>query len=561
MATWQEFTSIPNGTRIFNHGFDQCVALANHYHEEVLGGRFVGVNSAHEWWTRFGAYPQLAEKYYQSQESVPGAIFVSRGGIYDAVHGHIGVVTADGPTTIDTMEQNAGTWRYTGRYTRGMANIYGFLIPHNNPANQQLTPTQRQVGANPANRRSAASTTSLITGDPLAPGVVGEFNGWMYGDQVNDGVANTNIWYRGAISGDWFWAGAFTSISTIGLTDLNPAKPPAVGSNQRQVDPIPVNVRKTPSSAAEKTGELAANSVVTPEGWVTGQSVQGIAIWYKVAGGYAWAGGFTKEDTSGLNDLNTGGTVDPPAPTDPTGPTNDLGYPGSVLATIERWSESAPNFDVSLPRPIPASVNLPLPDGVEEVIKRPNGNFNIGREAAPNHHVVHHGAQPNMDGLVNTLMGPGAPSASFVVGDKKLVSMVDTADTPATNGRWRSNLYSCTYELKNDKTTTDKPSAETHELTAWAIARETLKWGMKTPLKVDETVLGHKTVSKSQTACPGLVDLEWITNRANEIIEAYNSNQEVPPPNYSDLAEAVTGLTKVINQLIDLLKSIFRVGQ
>lgn len=133
--SWGQFTSIPNGTRVLNHGWDQCVALANLYHESVIGGSFVPVGSAFQWWTQFGGFATLTNNYVQSSTPVAGAIFVARYGIYDAPNGHIGVVTGvNSNGTFNTMEQNAGTWRYVGRYTRGMANVLGFLIPRNNPA-------------------------------------------------------------------------------------------------------------------------------------------------------------------------------------------------------------------------------------------------------------------------------------------------------------------------------------------------------------------------------------------------------------------------------------------
>lgn len=135
MSTWQEFTAIPNGTRVFNYAFDQCVALANLYHESVIGGSFVPVPSAYMWWTDFWSYPTLINNYTPSPTPVAGAIFLARYGLYDAPNGHIGVVTqVYGDGTFDTMEQNAGTWRYVGRYRRGMANMLGFLVPKNNPA-------------------------------------------------------------------------------------------------------------------------------------------------------------------------------------------------------------------------------------------------------------------------------------------------------------------------------------------------------------------------------------------------------------------------------------------
>lgn len=136
--SYENFLSIPNGTPIENHGYSQCVAVANLYSESVLGNGFVQVASAYQWWTLRYVNSILATRFTPQSYPVPGAIFVSLGGLYDAVHGHIGVVTAvysDG--TFDTMEQNTGPWypqRYLYRYRRGMANMLGFLNPVNNPA-------------------------------------------------------------------------------------------------------------------------------------------------------------------------------------------------------------------------------------------------------------------------------------------------------------------------------------------------------------------------------------------------------------------------------------------
>lgn len=150
MLTWKQFTGIPNGTEIFNHGWNQCVALANHYHERVIGGSFVGVPSAYMWWTNFGGWGTLTENYTTSSRPVAGAIFVARYGIYDAPNGHIGVVTSvNSDGSFNTMEQNAGTWRFVGRYTRGMQNILGFLVPKDNPA-QAATPPPAHADNKPS---------------------------------------------------------------------------------------------------------------------------------------------------------------------------------------------------------------------------------------------------------------------------------------------------------------------------------------------------------------------------------------------------------------------------
>ena len=148
--TYAGFTSIPDGTRIVNYGFDQCVAAANLYHEGVLGLPLPsGFGAAHQWWAEFTKQPNLYRNYQPSGEPIPGALFVARGGIYDPIYGHIGIVTAvNNDGSFQTIEQNAGTWRYLGRYTRRKGpGLFGFLHPNLNPAitaAPQATPTRQE---------------------------------------------------------------------------------------------------------------------------------------------------------------------------------------------------------------------------------------------------------------------------------------------------------------------------------------------------------------------------------------------------------------------------------
>lgn len=95
------------------------------------------VPSAFNWWTDYGRLPQLTTKYTQSQTPLAGAVAIWRGGKYDRIHGHIGVVTGVSGTNYSTMEQNAESNRYLYRYTRNRANLLGFLIPRDNPAKPQ----------------------------------------------------------------------------------------------------------------------------------------------------------------------------------------------------------------------------------------------------------------------------------------------------------------------------------------------------------------------------------------------------------------------------------------
>lgn len=135
--TVEEFFAIPNGTYVYNNGADQCVALANQYHQGSLNGSFVPVDSAFQWWDDFDSLPQLYNVYNKLNDNPQkGDIFVARYGKYDAPNGHIGVVNNDWDGSyFGTMEQNAGSGlaRWTYRYNRDNANILGFLRPKTSP--------------------------------------------------------------------------------------------------------------------------------------------------------------------------------------------------------------------------------------------------------------------------------------------------------------------------------------------------------------------------------------------------------------------------------------------
>ena len=217
--SWAEFLAIPNGTTVFNHGASECVALANQYNEGVLGGGFVQVGSALQWWTNENVSAVHGFERIDSNPQV-GDIFIASGDLYNLPFGHIGVVIRawDG-STFGTMEQNV-TGEYVSRHDRTMANVDGFLRPINQsaiaPAPVVLSPTQRQAGPEGVFRREAASTQSARLEGDLEPNEVGNFIGWSRGESVN----GNDVWFMG-VSGNWFWSGAFTSQSTDSLADLN----------------------------------------------------------------------------------------------------------------------------------------------------------------------------------------------------------------------------------------------------------------------------------------------------------------------------------------------------
>lgn len=135
-SIWGKLNALKDGSSVFNHGYRECVALANYYTETLMRLPFVQVDSAFQWWTKYDELPALHDYYTQSDKPVVGALFVSRGGIYDAHDGHIGIVTAvhaDG--SFSTIEQNAaGDERISRHRRQNDESLFGFLIPRNNPA-------------------------------------------------------------------------------------------------------------------------------------------------------------------------------------------------------------------------------------------------------------------------------------------------------------------------------------------------------------------------------------------------------------------------------------------
>lgn len=122
-----EFENIPDGETVFNHGASECVALANQFNEGVLGGGFVQVASALQWWTNENvATVHGFERITENPQH--GDLFVASCEIYDCQFGHIGYVVRgwDGET-FGTIEQNAGIPNAVSRHNRTMKNVDGFL--------------------------------------------------------------------------------------------------------------------------------------------------------------------------------------------------------------------------------------------------------------------------------------------------------------------------------------------------------------------------------------------------------------------------------------------------
>ena len=233
--SWQDFLNIPNGETVFNHGASECVALANLYNEGVLGGGFVQVGSALQWWTNTNVADVHGFTRIDSNPQV-GDIFIASCEIYNCQFGHIGVVVRawDG-STFGTMEQNV-YGEFVSRHNRTMANVDGFLRPINQaplqsaPAAPALAGNQRIAGPSGANRRSAPSVSAEILEPHLEGGEVGNFVNFAHAE---DPYGNGNdVWFQG-ISGNWFYSGAFEDSGTHDLNDVTVYRP-------EPVEPTPV---------------------------------------------------------------------------------------------------------------------------------------------------------------------------------------------------------------------------------------------------------------------------------------------------------------------------------
>lgn len=259
--TWTEFLNIPNGETVFNHGASECVALANQYNEGVLGGGFVRVGSALQWWTN----PNVSAVHgFDRITSAPqvGDIFIASGDLYDNYFGHIGVVVRawDG-STFGTMEQNV-YGQYVSRHDRTMANVDGFLRPINQspltPPAPFLLGNQRQAGEGGANRRAAPTTESELLEPNLEPNEVGNFVNFCHGQ---DPYGNGNdVWFQG-ISGNWFYSGAFTDASIHDLNEVAPGSTTDIPvETPTEVPPV-----ETPQEPAKDTVESDNKPSVKPE--------------------------------------------------------------------------------------------------------------------------------------------------------------------------------------------------------------------------------------------------------------------------------------------------------
>lgn len=217
---------------------------------------------------------------------------------------------------------HSGDWFWSGGFTdTGVHDL-----PDLNPATPApIGGNQRKVGSGGANGRPTPATNGNVT-QTLSPGTVGDFDGWIAGQNVE----GNNVWFRGAHSGDWFWSGGFEDKGTHDLADLRTPEPPTPPvSTARTVGANAANVRSAPERGASLVGSEAPGAVVEMDAWAEGERVEEIGAWFRrKAGGWMWAGGFTIPSTDGLTRVDTPTIPNPANPDNPRGlPTYEPVYP------------------------------------------------------------------------------------------------------------------------------------------------------------------------------------------------------------------------------------------
>ena len=284
---------------------------------------------------------------------------------------------------------------YNGFYGRLNPNLY---VKAAAPAPAPLKANQRKAGTTTVNMRAAANSTSKIL-RVIQPNTVETFTGYVIGESVK----GINIWYKDAQG--YAWAGGFTSQATTGLTNLTPA--PALKPNQRVVGADNVNLRSSASTSGKIIKVLPAKSTQTFTGYVVGERVDGMNLWYKNAEGYAWCGGFTTQVTTGLTDQ----TPKPaPAPDQPT-PTPT---PTTPVPTTYSFTKDF-DFVEYIPAALPNLMRGNFPEKPAKVVIHQFGTLGVD----------------TLGSTINTFTNPNnerVASAHFVVSGKRIIQMVSLKD-------------------------------------------------------------------------------------------------------------------------------------
>lgn len=425
----QQFINTYNGKYV---QWRECVALFWQFNQDVNKGEAYSAPGAANLWMQ-GGQPYIWDTYDRVSLGQFGdwAIWSGTYGAYtNAGSGHVAMFVSDngnGTGKFFSMNPNPAqimTLSYNG--------IMGFLRPKlDNVAPQggditpitQLAGNQRQVGPNgSANYRKSPDPDSDLLGS-FDPNSTLTFSAWTKGTPVS----GIDIWFKGAMTGGYVWAGGLTDQGTHDLPQENapapaPAPAPALAGNQRQVGPdAAANYRKSPTSQSDLLGAFDPNSIINVSAWTHGENVSGIDVWFKGAltGGYVWAGAVTDQ---GTHDLAQEGST--PAPTPAPAPT-PTPTPAPTPTPVPAAYDFVADFDFV--EKIPANIN-----NLQRASDYPG---TVVFPSAPKDVVIHQFGTPGIDTVTSTInqfknpnLGEKAVSAHFVVSGKRIIQMVSLKD-------------------------------------------------------------------------------------------------------------------------------------
>lgn len=475
-------------------------------------------------------------------ESVGGGYNDGWGNQYVIDHGH-GIFTTYNHLATGTMQVDVGQHVEAGTYlgqmgatgkTNGETHLHfevrvNTADPGNRvdpgpwldgtqqiPGDEPLTANQRRVlGDDISNRRIGAASSKAPLGEPLQPGDVGNFQGWVYGETV----AGNNIWYVG-VSGDYFWSGGFEGgANTAGLPDLNPKQ-----TNVRTVvgDDV-ANVRSGPWKTYPVVSAFPAGTDVQVIGWQRAETLDGNNVWFLTLEGWSWSGGFTSQSVDGIPQAEA------PKPAEP------------VKERSPIYAAAVKGFDAPLGEARdPGAVVTTL--------------------------VIHHCASTSdqLDYFLTDNSRASCPTW-YVRANGEVVETISPVLRPSsTKG---ANNYSVAIETQN---TSGDPawgiSAASQEaiaqIAAW-LSRVTEINGVRFAVPLDRAhIVGHREVPGNSTACPGpSMDLDAIVKRAQQIVAPTPEPEPEPEPSNPDDKPVTVGWLKQLFEAIVAAVRAFLGGQ
>lgn len=360
----------------------------------------------------------------------PGDVIVMNGSVGGGF-GHTGVIVrVDGNDVViyeqNTFEQHPireARWSWKASYVTGFLRpktAFTVEIESNKPAPAAY---QRVVGAEGASYRTEAKTSATRL-DIFQPGELIDFKGYVRGEKVE----GNDIWFVGRYTGGYSWSGAYTSKSTVGLTDLTPKQ---LKDNQRQVANDVMNARSQPVlNPGNVQRSFYPGEIVTMKGYVKGQFVDGSDIWFVTEEGlHIHSDGFTNKTVGSMKDLTP---VAPPAP------------------------EPEPPYDFK------AELDI-----VDTVAPAAIGNFEYGNfPEDPEGIVLHVFGTPGKDTLqssINTFQNPSSEvSAKYLVEGQTIVQSVALKDRAYHAGPKGNHLLS----IEIDPYQSEETKATVRELIA-----------------------------------------------------------------------------------------------